>query len=371
MVAGSVPHGVAALYLASGVSFLREEEAVFEGMLAGWRAQQLGGRNLGEDYVRSTARAVAQFRAHSGTLPWEWSAGQFDEWMLDLVSVRKLARSTIRSYQQAVRGFCEYLTSEHYGWVAECERRFGTHPVQVCHDWNSVRHLQDYECRPGRRPLTRDELQMLFDRADEEVERCLARGRKGALPAYRDAVLLRVTYGWGLRANEAVNLDVTDFYRNAHAPQFGEFGILHVRHGKASKGGAPKRRSVVTLHDWAVEAVRDYLDNVWPLMRPDGERAMWLSERGTRLRPRELSERFAAYRNDLGLERTLSPHALRHSYVTHLVEDGVDAVFVQRQVGHLHQSTTSIYTAVSGDFANKMMQDALQRLRPEPEGLSQ
>ena len=70
--------------------------------------------------------------------------------------------------------------------------------------------------------MTRDELQALFDRADEEIQRRLKNGRKGALPAYRDAVLLRVAYAWGLRANEAVHLDVTDFYRNAHAPEFGD-----------------------------------------------------------------------------------------------------------------------------------------------------
>jgi len=368
VVSGPVPHGLAGLYLASGVSSLRAEETVFEAMVTGWRAQLVGGRGLTQDYVTGVVRAVKQFHAHSGSWPWLWSAGEFDEWMLDLVSVRQLAPSTIRGYQQAVAQFCEYLTSQHYGWVAECEQRFGTHPVQVCHDWNTARHLQDYEGRPGRRPLTRDELQALFDRADAEVERCLESGRKGALPAYRDAVLLKVTYAWGLRANEAVHLDVTDFYRNAHAPEFGQFGILHVRHGKSSKGSPPKRRSVVTLRDWAVESVEDYLENVWPLMRAEGSTAMWLSERRTRLRTRELSDRFAEYRDDLGLDRVLSPHALRHSYATHLIEEGVDPKFVQQQLGHQHQSTTSIYTKVSGDFANTMMRDALARLRSQTEG---
>ena len=88
-----VAHGVAGLYLASGVSFLRAEESVFEAMVTGWRAQQLGGRGLGEDYVTGTVRAVRQFHAHAGSWPWLWSAGLFDEWMLDLVSV------TSRSWQ--------------------------------------------------------------------------------------------------------------------------------------------------------------------------------------------------------------------------------------------------------------------------------
>lgn len=360
-----VPHGASALYLTAGVSFLREEDAVFEAMLQGWEAQQRGGRNLREASVRTVVRAVKQFQGFVGQWPWEWTAGGFDEWMVHLVSIKRLAPSTIRGYQQAVRAFCDYVCSTHYGWAAECEARFVTHPVQVCHEWNTVKHLQDYEGKPGRRPLSREELQLLFNYADAEVERRLEGGKKGALPAYRDATLLKVAYAWGLRANEAVTLDVTDFYRNAHAPGFGDFGILHVRHGKASRGGAPKRRSVISLREWAVTAVRDYVENVWPLMRTEGSNALWLSERGTRLRPRELSERFGEYRDALGLEPGLSPHALRHSYVTHLIEEGVDSVFVQQQVGHAYQTTTSIYTAVSGDFANRMMRQALERTTPD------
>lgn len=365
-VGRGVPHGASSLYLASGVSFLNEEEAVFRAMVEGWSMQQLGGRNLRESSVDGVVRVVARFQEFIGEWPWQWTAAGFDEWMTDLVSVRRLAPSTIRGYQQAVRSFCEFICSEHYGWARECEQRFGTHPVQVCHEWNTVAHLQDYEGRPGRRPLTREELQRLLDRADAEVEARLGMRRKGALPAYRDATLLKVVYAWGLRANEAVHLDVTDFYRNPHAPEFGRFGMVQVRFGKATRGGAPKRRSVVSLWPWAVAAVEDYVDNVWPLMRAEDSNALWLSERGTRLRTRELSDRFGQYRDDLRLDRVLSPHALRHSYVTHLIEDGFDPEFVKQQVGHAYQSTTSLYTAVSGDFANKMMRQALDRVLAGP-----
>lgn len=358
-----VPHGASSLYLPSGVAFLRQEDTLFEAMLEGWSMQQIGGRNLRDASVGRSVRVVQRFQKFVGEWPWQWDAGGFDEWMTDLVSARQLAVSTIRTYQQAVRGFCDYICSEHYGWAQECEQRFGTHPVQVCHEWNTTAHLQDYEGKPGRRPLTREELQRLFDHADGEVDVRLESHRKGALPAYRDATLLKVVYAWGLRANEAVNLNLSDFYRNPHAAEFGRFGILQVRHGKASRGGAPKRRSVATLRSWAVAALEDYIDNVWPLMRADDSDALWLSERGTRLRPRELSERFATYRDALGLDRVLSPHALRHSYVTHLTEEGYDPEFLKRQVGHAYQSTTAIYTAVSGDFANKMMRQALDNAR--------
>lgn len=356
-----VPHGASKLYLTPGLAFLDEEHSVFEAMIEGWSMQQIGGRGLRQQSVKSSLRSVEQFKKFTNTPPWRWSAADMDEWTNHLVAVRKLAPSTIRGHQQAIRLFCDFLTSEHYGWADECIKRFGTHPTQVCRDWNTTKHLQSYEGRPGRRPLTRDELHQLFDFADDEVERRLKSGRKGALPAYRDATLLKVTYGWGLRSNEAVNLDTTDFYQNARAPQFGQYGTLHVRHGKASRGGAPKRRSVISLRPWAVAAVEDYVENVRPLMRPEASNALWLSERGTRLRARELQNRFAEYRDAVALDPSLSTHSLRHSYVTHLVEEGVDMEFVRQQVGHVFQSTTSIYTAVSGDFANTMMRQALQR----------
>lgn len=366
---GRVPHGASSLYLAGGVSFLNAHEAVFEAMLEGWRMQQIGGRHLKEDSVSRALGVVLRFETYADKKPWEWSAGDFDEWMALLVSQRQVEASTIRSYQGAVRTFCDYICSPHYGWVAECMERFGTHPVQVCHEWNTLAHLQDYEGKPGRRPLTRSELQRLLDHADAEVSRLLDERRKGALPAFRDATLFKVIYAWGMRASEAVGLDVTDFYRNPKAPQFGDFGVMQIRNGKSSRGGPPKRRAVVSLFDWAVEALQDYVEQVRPLMIRDGSTALWVSERGTRLRTRELASRFAAYRTVLGLDEVLTPHALRHSYVTHLIESGVDPGFVQRQVGHLHQSTTAIYTGVSADYMNTMMSQAIEktRLRPRDE----
>lgn len=363
---GRIPHGASSLYLASGVSFLNAQEAVFDAMLEGWRMQQIGGRHLKEDSVARAQGVVRRFEAYAGKKPWEWSADDFDEWMTLLVSQRQVEASTIRSYQGAVRTFCDYICSPHYGWVAECMDRFGTHPVQVCHEWNTLAHLQDYEGKPGRRPLTRSELQRLLDHADAEVSRLLDEHRKGALPAFRDATLFKVVYAWGMRASEAVGLDITDFYRNPKAPQFGEFGVMQIRHGKSSRGGPPKRRAVVTLFDWAVDALQEYVEQVRPLMVRDGSTALWLSERGKRLRARELSSRFAAYRTVLGLDEVLTPHALRHSYVTHLIESGVDPTFVQRQVGHLHQSTTALYTGVSADYMNTMMGQAIERTRLRP-----
>lgn len=357
-----VPFGTSSLHIAAGVAFLNEDAAMFEAMLEGWSAQQIGGRRLQPRSVHQHQLIVRRFQRHANCYPWNWTAAGFDEWMVDQVVVRQLTSATIRNYQFAVRTFCDYVCSPHYGWVEECEKRFGTHPVQVCHDWNTLPHVQTNEGDPKRRPLTRAELQSLFDCADAEVGERVAGGRKGAAAAYRNATLLKVIYGWGLRAKEALMLDTVDFYRNPKLPSFGEFGFLRVRHGKASRGSPPKLRNVATVIPWAAEAVSDYVENVLPLMRAGRVPTLWPSERGTRLGSRSLNEVFTQLRSAAELDSRLTPHCLRHSYATHLIEDGHDPVFVQRQMGHAYQSTTGIYTHVSQEFANKMLAEAITRI---------
>ena len=358
---GRGPEGSAGRELAQGVRLLHPEDAVLEAMLSGWAKRQRGGLGNQPDTIKAHLRHVRALVKFSNEYPWKWTAAHMDEWSADLVEAGRLAKSTIRQYQMSIALFCEYITSPHYQWADACQTRFGTHPVQVCHEWNTLAHLTDYEGRPGCRPMTREECQALFDHADDQVERAVQYGRKGALTAHRDATVFKVIYGWGLRCTETSKLDRADWYRNPQAPELGRFGGLHVRWGKRSKGSPPKRRTVASVMPWAVEAVEDYLVNIRPRLSLPDHPAMWPTERGGRLRPREIEDRFAAYRDQLGMDADLTPHCLRHSYVTHLVEDGVDPKFVQEQVGHRFASTTALYTAVSGDFINTMLRRHLDR----------
>ena len=358
MGAGGLVPGSAGLHLAGGVPLLRPEEQVFTAMLDGWRNQQLA-RRLAFSTVQARERAVRAFAVHADTFPWAWRPQHVDDWMTDLRAVRGLRRSTLRGYQIAVRLFCGYVTDPAYGWPGQCQARFGTHPVQVVHEWNAAVHVQDAEGDPSRRAFTRGELQAFLDHADAEVSRIRAAGRKGWLPAFRDAALFKVAYAYGLRRNEARMLDVADFGRNAHAPEFGDRGVCYVRHGKAMKGSPPKPRSVLTVWPWAGEVLEEWVSVVRPLFGRDGSLALWPTERADRISLSPIDHRFAAVRASLGLPTGLDFHSLRRSYVTHLIEDGWDPLFVQQQVGHEHASTTSIYTCVSSDFRVRTLRQAL------------
>jgi Insertion element 4 transposase N-terminal/Transposase DDE domain len=162
---------------------------------------------------------------------------------------------------------------------------------------------------PSRQPgqplnfaaLTREELQRFLDYADEQVDRAARAKRKGALAAYRDATLFKVIYGWGLRRAETARLDLADWGRNPAAAEFGRFGMLHVRYGKAVRGQPPRRRNVASVMGWAVEAVADYVDNIRPRFGAIDHPALWVTERGGRIKPAEINVRFVAYRDALGL----------------------------------------------------------------------
>ena len=221
----------------------------------------------------------------------------------------------------------------------------------------------EYEGRPGRRALTYDEVQALFDAVDARVAQIRALGRKGALAAWRDAAILKMVYAYGLRRREACMLDVADLRHNPQAARYGLFGSAQVRYGKATRGSAPKRRTVLTVPetDWVVALLGQWLEEVRPRFAAGGHPALWVTERCSRVSGRHLDEVFAQAREAAGLQAGFDLHALRHSYVTHLLEFGYPVLFVQQQVGHAYASTTAIYTSVSDEFRNRLLARSLVR----------
>ncbi len=361
-VVTSDSQGAVRRVLAPNVVHLDPEQALVEAMLKGWESQQRA-RFLRDATIAPRLRLVRRFVEFSGLYPWQWTPAEGEAWISALRSgPSPLRLSTARNYEIDIRMFCEYLLDHRYGWVAECTQQFGQGPQQVFHEDNSIIHVGEYEGDPTRRPLTYDEVQALFDAADARVGLIRSRGRKGASTALRDAAMLKFCYAYGLRRREVVHSDVVDLRRNSKMDEFGRFGALSVRYGKASRGGAPKRRTVLTVPEmsWIVDVLDHYLADVRPLFPSDNSQALWLTERGTRIGARMLNVAFASVRDDAGIDPTLDLHSLRHSYVTHLVEFDYPERFIQEQVGHSFSSTTAIYVGVSNEYRNRLISQSMQ-----------
>lgn len=353
--------GAAHLVLAEGVVPLDPEPAIFNAMLEGWARQQRV-RFLKDETIARRLWLVQRFQAFSGLYPWQWTAEEIEAFFAGLRSgERPIAVSTARGYQMDLRLFLEYVCDRRYGWISLCEDRVGAVPRQLIDLDNSVVHASVFEGRPGRRPLTYDEVQALFDAADARVEDIRARGRKGGLAAQRDAAVLKTVYAFGLRRREAWGLDLGDFRRNPKLPQFGGHGGVFVRWGKSSRGGPPRRRTVLLVPemDWILPVLEQWLAELRPLFNPGNHPALWVTERRGRINDRKLDAIFAAARDSAGLDPALDLHCLRHSYVTHLIEFDYPERFVQDQVGHAYASTTAIYSGVGDDYRNRMLLRAL------------
>jgi site-specific recombinase XerD len=336
-----------------------EAEVAFEAMLDGWSDQQRS-RLLNENTIANRERVVRRFHLYSGVWPWQWLPGHLEAWVSELRVQDHRAHSTIRGYEGAVGAFCDFVCDPAYGWGPSCLTRFGSVPSQICRAENTGKHTSEYEGRPARRPLTRIELQALFDAADDDVESIRSGSKKGWAPAFRDATMLKVTYAWGLRRQEVRMLEAADFSPNPMAAEFGDYGVCGVRFGKAAKGGPPRRRGVLTVFGWSTEVLSEWIEDVWPTM-PTAGVGLWPSERGPLVSGDRIGAAFNRCARAAGLPKELTLHCLRHSYVTHLIEDGFDALFVQQQAGHEYASTLAIYTSVSSDYKTKTLRAALDR----------
>jgi integrase/recombinase XerC len=329
--------------LAGGFRVLHPEETVFETSVGCW-IMQMEARNLSAGWIEESQRTVFRFRDFTNDYPWRWTASDLDAWSSHLVSEKHRTAKTVRNLQNHIGRYLAYLLDPAYEWVDVCEQYFDTHPVQIRSEWNSIPHVLEDERRPDRRPFSRQ-------------ARAIRLRRKGALAAARDAAMFKSQYAFGLRRREVCRLEQVDVAENPRHPEFGRAGVLDIRWGKGSRGSGPKRRPVLTVMQWSADMLIQYLDQVRPCYQDIP--ALWVSERGHRVSEACYDDRFAEYRDDMKLPAELVPHALRHSYTTHLLEDGWDLRFVQTQLGHAHGSTTTIYSKVSSDFMNTTLADAL------------
>lgn len=169
----------------------------------------------------------------------------------------------------------------------------------------------------------------------EEVERLLAQPDRSTPSGKRDKAMLELLYATGIRVSELVNLDVVD----ADLQE----GFIRCK-GKGSK------ERVVPMGEIAIAALRDYLNNARPKIVADPrEKAAFLNHHGKRLTRQGFWKIVKKYANQAQIRKEITPHTIRHSFATHLLENGADIRAVQEMLGHADISTTQIYTHVTKD----------------------
>ncbi len=168
-----------------------------------------------------------------------------------------------------------------------------------------------------------------------EMKRLVEYPDRQKLLGARNQAVLETLYSTGIRVSELVHIDIGDIDLNR--------GTIKV----TAKGN---RERLVPLGSYAVEAVRHYMHQVRPLLM-DGKKgcqyALFINNRGKRLSDRGVRWLVKQYVQQLQLQIKTSPHTFRHSYATHLLDNGADLRSVQELLGHARLSTTQIYTHLS------------------------
>jgi integrase/recombinase XerD len=188
-----------------------------------------------------------------------------------------------------------------------------------------------------------------------DVERLLdAAGAPGTALALRDRALLEILYGTGARISEAVGLDIDDLELEDPA------GSSVLLRGKGSK------ERIVPVGRFAREAVQAYVVRGRPELAATGAPtggAMFLNARGGRLSRQSAWAVIVKAAERAGITAEVSPHTLRHSFATHLLEGGADVRVVQELLGHASVTTTQVYTLVTVDLLREVYAEAHPRAR--------
>lgn len=263
--------------------------------------------------------ALAEWEVFS---PEQVTSKHLSRW-LALLDGRELSRATVQRKLSAARSLLKFLLRQG---------RLEHSPAVGLRRMKAVRRL------PGAL-------------SPEEVERLLAAPDRSRAAGCRDVALLEVLYSAGTRAAETVGLDQRD---------------LDLSEGLARVRGKGRKERLVVLGRHAVAAIEAYLgDPKRPRPAPTAGDAVFLNQKGGRLTTRSLQRVLESAVLAAGLVRRATPHTLRHSFATHLLDRGADLRAVQELLGHAQLSTTQIYTHVSLEQLRRVVERAHPRGRAE------
>jgi integrase/recombinase XerD len=286
---------------------------------------------------------------------------RFESLVLDFLSYleleRGLSRNTLNAYRTDLLQYGEYLSAHSLDAltvrpveVGEFLAELATGGAERASCSSSTIHRKAGCLRSFYKHLRRDELigddptaSLAAPRRSKklphvlnysEVQKLLAAPQGSAPTALRDRALLEVMYACGLRASETIGLELADV--DTHE------GFLRAR-GKGSK------ERMVPLGRQAILAVDAYMRGGRPkLIGERHEVKLFVNFRGGPLTRQGLYKIVQGHARDAGLAGKMSPHTLRHSFATHLLENGCDLRAVQEMLGHADIATTQMYTHISG-----------------------
>ncbi len=292
--------------------------------------------------------------------------GLLKEYLYYLKITKNLSKNTIISYQNDLEDYIDFLLKNYqFKTIDQVEKKhiinFITHLKRnnlnaktISRKLSSIRSFHQYLLSEKLvdenivlkipKPKVDKNLPVVLN--IEEVMALINYTRTKKAPLdLRNQAMIELAYGAGLRVSELINVDISDIHLN--------MGLINIT-GKGNK------ERIVPLGEESIQAIRKYIVEGRPFLHPKEREILFLNKSGERISRIGFYKIIQTIATKAGIEKEISPHTLRHTFATHMLENGADLRAVQELLGHEDILTTEHYTHLS----KKHIQDSYNKAHP-------
>lgn len=271
---------------------------------------------------------------------------QIKQFLDFLQNEKRVANNTLQSYSRDIHQYENYLSENRINYTKVDAKQIneylkhlqtiGKKTSTVSRNLASIRSFYQYLIRVKkvkRDPTENIQSPKVEKRVpsvltSEEVEKLLSQPKDVDLKGTRDKAMLEVAYATGMRVTEIISLDVED---------------VNLEEGFISCRTANRQRNV-PLGSISMAALREYMNDARPIMiRDENEKALFVNVNGKRLTRQGFWKIVKYYKEQAHITKDITPHVLRHSFATHLLQNGADLKAIQTMLGHSDISSTQVY----------------------------
>ncbi len=288
---------------------------------------------------------------------------QYEEYTEFLKTKRKMSENTILAYQRDLKFFESFLdkkniefekvNSEDVNEFLLERKKNGAKNTTLTRSLSTLKSFYNYLLRNNvvnenpadmvKAPKIEKHIPVTL--SENEIEILLDQPETNTLKGIRDKAMLEISYATGMKATEIVDLNIEN---------------INLKDSYVIADAGYKRR-IIPLGGISKEAIQRYLEEARPfLVKSDNAKPLFVNLSGERLTRQGFWKIIQYYKQEANIEKDITPHILRHSFATHLVENGADLRAVQTMLGHADISTTQVYL----ECANNDMKDIYNNTHP-------
>ena len=288
---------------------------------------------------------------------------QIDNFLEFIKEDKKLSENTLQSYRRDIVQFEEYVNSNKLNYLKVTEedmknyfshlQEVGKKTSTISRNIASIRSFYQFLVR--NKKLKKDPTDKIQSPKVEkkaptilsssEIELLLEQPKNVDLKGIRDKAMLEFAYATGMRVTEIISLDIDD---------------INLKDGLVTCKTRTRQRNI-PLGSLSLKALADYIENSRPILIKDEKvKALFVNTNGKRLTRQGFWKIVKYYKEQAHITKDITPHVLRHSFATHLLQNGADLKAIQTMLGHSDISSTQVYM----QFQNENLKDIYAKAHP-------